>query len=1373
MRLACRHKAEQNTYNLPRGEAIRRALVQVFRAQRRQVLRDLGTTAARAKSRKDRDVPDELPDGMPELELGALAVSERMTPLLTPLWEAGGRALFARLRLDPDRWRVTNPHLAERIQAAALAFATVTNATTSLALDEALRRTRAELTAGLVPKGEGVPALTQRVNRIFDGAQRWRARRIAQSEASRAVHAAQEQAAIQSNVVAGWQWLASADACPLCLTIARRATFVRLGTPFAVIGDSPVYAEVRYPPAHPHCCLPETPVVAPLGVAGIKAHYDGPVVRLHLAGGTHVTVTPHHMLMTPDGFAFAHSLVPGDDLLRCLKPESPAGGDPNDDWRPSPIKQVFNAWAVPERMPPARVPVAPEYLHGDAALCQGTIDVVTPHGFLWDNFGPKHSEPLTKGPLLFPHVPRIPLDGLSELAAVLFALRDATDGGVGILRERQAVLRAQRLVAVDGRGGPASDLDTGFQKRPTDEGARHTELSGESQFIVARTVEGDDSTRINGGSTAEGTRDVLAVNQCDSGQAEAMSQAVAGHPDLLGERLHRLAGRVATTKVLDVEGFHYCGPVYDVQTLTSLYLVGDGIVSSNCNCSMVEVVKPEISGAPPPTWAVTLDQPEPEPQDYPDGVKPAPRSKPAATPVATPGPEGITPGRIAAAAGQWVAISAATTAAGMAINAAVAPLVPKLAGSAVAALLPGLQLGGPKTPASWPRLEPVLPGAPIATRVAAYLASAQGQGRLAALRSVPRRYWALRHELAVAEEAARILRGRIPAGSRPTDLAVAIAEKARADADIAADQLARHLLEVQQQVADALAVKAADGVPLDAQVPAGKSFAPLAAAARRAQGFLADVLAADPAHPKGLKIRYGAAPKAVLRAWYWQAKKRLMMARGDGVKDVVHELGHLVEDQWRDVGRRCVEFLEYRTAGETPRPLAELFPGRDYGPSELGRKDRFDQAFPVEEAWYVGKDYRVPKVHTDVYPTEILSKGIEMLLRDPAAFAEQDPEYCGFVLGILDGGLRDPVTPVPLKPGLLERGDQAIGRLLEIVNTPIGGGGTGPQAQAQAQPKPPAIPVVSWHDASPKEFLVGRDLSRRPGFLSGKTEAELQQLLKDGGLLQLSGDKTAGFALTAAGDLQNVFNNGSIAGAGKAAIVEAIARGARTLDCFDGHLPTLYGKFGFVEIHRVPWDDQYAPAGWDYNRYGRPDVVFMEYRGGTRDRSQIIATFVQGTTDVAAGPGKSLRPAHGTGAPRGRGGAGPRCHASSGRSSLGRPDASALRPPVDRRSRLLIPSSRPLGHFTFDAAGTPARAILSEGGDWTVVPVPIPDQAPAPLAGYFAGYLNTLFGPHAWAELPAGMGLKHARLVRAALADLGGRDGQVFVPPAPPAGRVF
>lgn len=212
-----------------------------------------------------KDVPAFDPDAFdfPDFRLGNLAMSERMTPLLEVYWDDGGRNHRSRIDLDPDGWDVTNPRVRGQIERAAFDFCEATNQTTSLQLEDAVSRLREELIAGVVSRGESVASLTKRVNAIFDNAETWRARRIAATEASRAIHAGQEQAAIESGIVAGWEWLLSSDACPLCKRIAAESGKVRLGQPFAVIGDHPTYSQVRMPPGHPGCACTALEILAP------------------------------------------------------------------------------------------------------------------------------------------------------------------------------------------------------------------------------------------------------------------------------------------------------------------------------------------------------------------------------------------------------------------------------------------------------------------------------------------------------------------------------------------------------------------------------------------------------------------------------------------------------------------------------------------------------------------------------------------------------------------------------------------------------------------------------------------------------------------------------------------------------------------------------------------------------------------------------------------------------------------------------------------------------------------------------------------------------------------------------------------------------
>lgn len=126
-------------------------------------------------------------------------------------------------------------------------------------------------------------------------------------------------------------------------------------------------------------------------------------------------------------------------------------------------------------------------------------------------------------------------------------------------------------------------------------------------------------------------------------------------------------------------------------------------------------------------------------------------------------------------------------------------------------------------------------------------------------------------------------------------------------------------------------------------------------------------------------------------------------------------------------------------------------------------------------------------------------------------------------------------------------------------------------------------------------FLKARSSSSRAENLS---EHSIEDLVKS--RVFLSPDRNVGYMLSPEGDLQNLFNNGSVRGAGRTALVDAIQNGALTLDAYTGHLTDLYAAHGFVGTGRVPFNREFAPAGWDYEKLGTPDIAFMAYKGGNR-----------------------------------------------------------------------------------------------------------------------------------------------------------------------------
>jgi hypothetical protein len=124
---------------------------------------------------------------------------------------------------------------------------------------------------------------------------------------------------------------------------------------------------------------------------------------------------------------------------------------------------------------------------------------------------------------------------------------------------------------------------------------------------------------------------------------------------------------------------------------------------------------------------------------------------------------------------------------------------------------------------------------------------------------------------------------------------------------------------------------------------------------------------------------------------------------------------------------------------------------------------------------------------------------------------------------------------------------------------------------------------------------------RRHGFVTVYDE---QFYNSPGKRVFTSMDGKQGFALIDHGDgrveIAGVYNNDPRnRGAGQEAVLAGARAGGNYIEAFEGQegkfsLPAYYHKLiGAEPTGYLPWDDQYAPEGWDYPSYGRPGVVLM------------------------------------------------------------------------------------------------------------------------------------------------------------------------------------
>ena len=452
-----------------------------------------------------------------------------------------------------DYIEVFDPNVANFARAWAYDFAASTLATTNMRIMEVYQRT-ANTIATSLEQGNTLDQLSQALGFIFNDPAR--AQMIAASEASRAYHGGQMITAEESGEVYGKTWLASTDACEQCLALNGKT--VPLDKPFVVLPGR--YGVVMSPPLHPHCVLGETPVRMSTLITAMKAKYNGPVVRLHFSDGSSVRVTPNHMLLSSFGFLRASDFVQGDYVICTggseLQP-LPALDNPDYHDAPPTAHEVFHALRETFGVTASTVPVSAEYLHGDAAFCDGQIDVVRANSLLWNAGDTPFSQPFRHLPLILTRLFGVSLIRGSNLASMLQALLSATDGIVGSRRELSALFRGVSRIA--------------------DQLGNRTAANGKTEgFQPSHDSRATDAKRLRNVQDA-------------------------------------FPGQITTLQVTKIDwDIAHDEPVYDFETEESMYVLSaSGIVSSNCMCSQTyellpSETQPTVAAmvSSPPGWRV-------------------------------------------------------------------------------------------------------------------------------------------------------------------------------------------------------------------------------------------------------------------------------------------------------------------------------------------------------------------------------------------------------------------------------------------------------------------------------------------------------------------------------------------------------------------------------------------------------------------------------------------------------------------------------------------------------------------------------------------------------------------------------------------------
>lgn len=438
--------------------------------------------------------------------------------------------------------------------------------------------------------GESIPDLTKRVNDIFDDWEKWRAERLARTESIRGSNQGALETYEASGVVDRVMWLATPTekTCEICMGLDGKV--VKLNEDFDFETN---YGDKTAPPAHPNCVLSGTLCeTASNPIAGIRAWYSGEAIKLTFEDGRILSVTPNHLLLTPNGFAAANLLCEGDDIFYCSDSEWVNPINPNDNRKPALIEEIISSLAEAGGVTTSAMPFPPEYLHGDARFCQGNIDIIWADSFLCNATNIKIIENRNALSLNLSDITLSNLFSGSDFASMLKRMAFAADGGMSGVRQSSPFFLRRLPHASKHRGGLVTGTNSAFGEPNPDGTAGNLKIIGQEFLGAPSTVHPTNQSVRGIDPPTSSINSIVSGSTGDSGQNQFF-------PDFFGAdfqfKTDLPSGQslgIKTIKLVKIDRFVIHDFVYDLQTPETLYLA-NGLVSSNCRCTVLPILEGE------------------------------------------------------------------------------------------------------------------------------------------------------------------------------------------------------------------------------------------------------------------------------------------------------------------------------------------------------------------------------------------------------------------------------------------------------------------------------------------------------------------------------------------------------------------------------------------------------------------------------------------------------------------------------------------------------------------------------------------------------------------------------------------------------------
>lgn len=404
-------------------------------------------------------------------------------------------------------------------------------------------------------EGLSVPQIQSAIREKYsDTIVQTRAKAIARTETNRAFTRAQFEADrqfINQNNLQGRvfkQWRTRSDnPCPFCQALEAEGPkpffedFRGLGDIVEADGKTlnVNFESLEAGNAHVNCILPDSVVLAPETKNMLTTHYSGDVIKFTTINGRSLTVTPNHIMLTARGWVAAKNLLKTDSVISYSGWDKITMGnvDPANNNSPSTIEEIFASLFKNSHVSRSRVPITTKDLKGDGLFSHSEVDIISTNGLLGDKANAKISKFLTNHSLQSADVgATVPFIEKGNLSSMLIALGLASNGSMS----------SDRLTAL---------------------------LSGTDL-------------------TTEELASFLDTSSYNARIQQSSSNDTPRNTKLLSELLLRLPSLVTSDHISNIETLSYSGHVFDVTTMSSLYMV-NGVITSNCSCDYELIIESE------------------------------------------------------------------------------------------------------------------------------------------------------------------------------------------------------------------------------------------------------------------------------------------------------------------------------------------------------------------------------------------------------------------------------------------------------------------------------------------------------------------------------------------------------------------------------------------------------------------------------------------------------------------------------------------------------------------------------------------------------------------------------------------------------------